>query len=318
MSLQDIQSQGATVNQHHLNQGKTQFQVDFEAAAAFANNEFSESYFLDHSAVQNVRLNLQHHLVRQRFDGHNYKGIPRDLLELGASVLDVGCGSGIWLAEMQRDFPEGDYVGLDIKITEWASTFQQLSGEKIRLVEADVLQKLPFDDESFDYVHQQNMFGAVPAARWPDVIAEFFRVTKPGGYIDLVEIEIPGFPNDPPTQNLTEVIKVISSIFAARGINSYLGRELRSLVESSHLYEEIETIERLAPLGWTLPGEGEEIGRLWAWDVRRLYEAIGGLATQALGKTVDEWNAIADGFILELAEVKAGLPIYRVFARRRL
>ncbi|KAI8805113.1 S-adenosyl-L-methionine-dependent methyltransferase [Cladochytrium replicatum] len=299
-----------------------QIEVDFLAVvnwqSAVSSRSASEAYVLENDDMQNVRLNLQHHLVRQKYDGVNYKGIPLDHLELGASVLDVGCGSGIWLAEMQRDFPEGEYVGLDIQPTEWARAFQQLSGDKIKLVEGDVLRRLPFDDETFDYVHQQNMFTSIPAARWPEIISEFFRVLKPGGYIDLVELEIAHFPNDPPTERSGNFINVVKTIFAARGVNCYLGRELQGLVESSRLFENVECFEKLCALGWTPPGEPEEIGRLWAWDYHRILDGLEGLFSMALSKTHEEWKELTEGVILDFAKTNAALSIYRVVARKRL
>ncbi|KAI8799579.1 S-adenosyl-L-methionine-dependent methyltransferase [Cladochytrium replicatum] len=299
----------------------SQFEVDFRAAASWTTRTYrktTQSYFLENDATQSVRLNLQHHLVRQRFEGNNFRGIAQDLLDLGASVLDVGCGSGIWLAEMQRDFPEGEYVGMDIQSTEWINAFQQLSGEKIKFVQGDVLQTLPFDDETFDYIHQQNMFAAIPASQWPTVLAEFFRILKPGGYIDLVELEVPDFPNDTPSPRCAEFISGVLSIFSARGINGRIGRDLKSLVESGRLYENIEAVEMLGPLGWTIPGEPDEIGRLWAWDYRRMLESTEVFVSRAFGKTVEEWREDIEVLLPELASLRAGFPIHRVIAQRRM
>ncbi|KAI8814331.1 S-adenosyl-L-methionine-dependent methyltransferase [Cladochytrium replicatum] len=296
-------------------------EVDIQVAASWSSGPSRrasvKTYTMENDTTQSVRLNLQHHLVRQRYDGQNYRGISQEELERGVKVLDVGCGSGIWLAEMQRDFPKGEYVGLDIQRTEWVEAFQELSGNKITLVEGDVLRKLPFDDQTFDYVHMQNMFAAIPAGRWPDVIAELFRIGKPGAFIDLVEIEVPDFPNEPPTEHCTAFDVLVKKVFSARGINGFMGRELRTVVNSVHLFEEVECIERFAPLGWTPTGESEEIGRLWAWDYRRILDGLGGLFSSAMGKTTVEWNTLVERWMEDFAEVKATMAMYRVVANRR-
>lgn len=49
--------------------------------------------------------------------------------------------------------------------------------------------KLPFEDNSFDFVKQRLVTSSFTVADWKRVIEELVRVTKPGGYIELVEID---------------------------------------------------------------------------------------------------------------------------------
>jgi SAM-dependent methyltransferase len=56
-----------------------------------------------------------------------------------------------------------------------------------RFVAANLLERLPFEDASFDYVHQRLLYSAIPAPRWPDEVRELARVTRPGGWVELVE-----------------------------------------------------------------------------------------------------------------------------------
>lgn len=51
----------------------------------------------------------------------------------------------------------------------------------------NVLEGLPFPDASFDFVHQRLLITAIPKDRWPDVIRELMRVTRPGGWVELAE-----------------------------------------------------------------------------------------------------------------------------------
>ncbi|KAI8808815.1 hypothetical protein BJ742DRAFT_261191 [Cladochytrium replicatum] len=68
------------------------------------------------------------------------------------------------------------------------ATFQDASGTgKIHLLEGNVMQRTPFEDNIFDYVHQQYLVLGLPEAAWPAVIFELCRVLKPGGYLDLVD-----------------------------------------------------------------------------------------------------------------------------------
>jgi SAM-dependent methyltransferase len=57
--------------------------------------------------------------------------------------------------------------------------------------QGNVLEGMPFADDSFDFVHQRFLTLAIPAARWPGVVKELLRVTRPGGWVELVETTTP-------------------------------------------------------------------------------------------------------------------------------
>ncbi|KAI8804602.1 hypothetical protein BJ742DRAFT_445336 [Cladochytrium replicatum] len=93
-------------------------------------------YILPDDIKEGSQLNLQHHLVKSMYGGVNFKGVTKADLTTGLKVLDVGCGTGIWLAELDRDFLSGEYHGADLSTTEWAKAFKN-TGRKIHVVEAN-------------------------------------------------------------------------------------------------------------------------------------------------------------------------------------
>ena len=48
---------------------------------------------------------------------------------------------------------------------------------------------LPFPDDSFDFVMQRLVTASFTTSDWKRVVQELVRVTKPGGYIQLLEID---------------------------------------------------------------------------------------------------------------------------------
>src|SRR5262249_36118029 len=98
-----------------------------------------------------------------------------------ARVLDVGCGTGQWGYEMCAEHPSALVVGLDL-----------VSGKpgqpaRYRFVRGNGLDGLPFADGEFDFVHQRLLASGVPVVAWPALVAEVDRVTRPGGWVELVE-----------------------------------------------------------------------------------------------------------------------------------
>jgi SAM-dependent methyltransferase len=107
--------------------------------------------------------------------------------EPGATILDVGCGTGAvdrWLAT--RTAGRNSIVGIDINpylLREAAGLVRQEGLEQtIRLREGNA-EALPFEDNSFDVVISTTVMEEVNAAT---MLGELVRVTKPGGKIGVI------------------------------------------------------------------------------------------------------------------------------------
>jgi ubiquinone/menaquinone biosynthesis C-methylase UbiE len=131
------------------------------------------------------RLDFQHYMLRYALRG-NYLAPVRH----PRSIVDVGCGTGRWAREVATVFPEASVIGVDITPppTEApAAGAQDPRPENYAFVQADVTTGLPFADATFDFAHQRLLFLAIPTAQWPALIAELARVTRRGGWVELVE-----------------------------------------------------------------------------------------------------------------------------------
>ena len=123
-------------------------------------------------------------------------------LPSGSRGLDAGCGIGLpalLLAEAVG--PAGQVIGLDIspEFLLQAEEIVKKSGlsEQISFQEGDV-NKLPFDDDAFDWVWSSDCMG-YPAATEPlPLLKELARVVKPGGSIAILAWSsqqlLPGYP----------------------------------------------------------------------------------------------------------------------------
>jgi len=139
------------------------------------------SYYLLPKDLQEInRLDFQHFLLR-RLLGNNYAApIPQST----RSILDVGCGTGLWTREMAQQFSHAQIVGLDLELSHLANN----NPANCQFVAANILQELPFADASFDFVHQRLLVAALPAQAWPGVVRELVRVTSQRGWLELLEI----------------------------------------------------------------------------------------------------------------------------------
>ncbi len=146
-------------------------------------------YILPKDKAEGDRLDLQHHLLKVAVRANYYAPVrqPR-------AILDVACGTGIWAREMAQQFKRAQVIGIDIDRTPLERALELLGPgnqfpPNFRFQQADALKPLDFEDERFDFVHSRLMIGFVPWNQWPGVVAEMVRVTRRGGYIEIVESE---------------------------------------------------------------------------------------------------------------------------------
>jgi len=122
-------------------------------------------------------------------------------LPAGSSGLDAGCGIGshtLLLAEAVT--PGGHVTGLD-RSTEFLAYARENAdkaglSERICFREGNI-NKLPFDDNSFDWLWSVDCAGYAPSEPIP-LLKELARVVKPGGRVAILgwssQQLLPGYP----------------------------------------------------------------------------------------------------------------------------
>ena len=95
----------------------------------------------------------------------------------------MATGTGRWAHEMARAFPHAQVIGLDMEAPR--ETYEPPAN--YQFVQGNLFAGLPFSADTFDVVHQRFLVLALPAKQWPFILSELVRVTRPGGYVELVE-----------------------------------------------------------------------------------------------------------------------------------
>ena len=157
------------------------------------------------------------------------RSLARLDLQPGESVLDVGCGTGVFLPGLASIVgPEGRVVGLDHSEAFLEEARKRLADEsiedRVELVAGDV-HRLPFADATFDAVHCERVLMHVEDPSL--AIREMRRVVRPGGRVLVAEVYAAGARMDHPD---SEAERLISAELVSGIRNTSMGIALRGLL----------------------------------------------------------------------------------------
>ena len=145
-------------------------------------------YYDQHSADRNDLLgNAEVAFQTFAFDRANIAALRAMQLDRDkARVLDVGCGSGAGLLQFLRlGFRPDHLSGIDISQERIDEARRSLPNVDFRCESADALS---YSDGAFDITFESTMFVLLPSESMArDIAKEMVRVTRPGGYLMLVD-----------------------------------------------------------------------------------------------------------------------------------
>jgi SAM-dependent methyltransferase len=238
-------------------------------------------YLLPKDAQEDERLRFQHYALHHAFGNHYLAPLSPDT----RTMLDVGCGTGVWAIDMAQHFPHAHILGVDITLTSLPHTLPTTC----LFCQADILQGLPFPSQQFDFTHQRLLVLAIPASRWPGVVRELVRVTRPQGWIELLEAGTTVQNAGPATERLLTWAREISQTM---GIEIALVTHLADFLHQAGC-QAVEAHDIPLPLGsWA--GRGGEMLKL---DVIHTLQAVRPRTNvppaefeALLAAAVDEWE----------------------------
>lgn len=108
----------------------------------------------------------------------------------GESILEVAVGTGLAFHEIVKANPSGLNVGIDLSggmLEKAKKRLAKLSSDNYSLSVMSSFD-LKVSDEAIDTLFNNYMFDLIPFADFKRVLAEFYRVLKPGGKLVLVNM----------------------------------------------------------------------------------------------------------------------------------
>ncbi|KAI7865430.1 S-adenosyl-L-methionine-dependent methyltransferase, partial [Spinellus fusiger] len=116
----------------------------------------------------------------------NVLSLSRELVSFkkGTVVLDIGYGSGSWIMEMNQEFPDSKYVGVDI-----SGAVPNFKASNVTYEFGDITKGLKYPDQSFDFINVRLLIYALSIDEWHTALKEVSRLLKPHGCAQFMECQ---------------------------------------------------------------------------------------------------------------------------------
>ncbi|NQV92026.1 class I SAM-dependent methyltransferase [Candidatus Woesearchaeota archaeon] len=163
--------------------------------------------------------------------GKKYRDFVLKHIEItnpNAKVLDAGCGTGTLAMELLQKHPGIHFNGVDAD--EKILTIARKKTSKIKFSKA-FLQKLPFEDDSFDIIYSSLVFHHIPSKDKVKSMKEIYRVLKSDGYFLLSDFGKP--------KNIFLAVFSWFTMFFEEGYDNYHGKIPLMLKEAGFHVEEV-------------------------------------------------------------------------------
>lgn len=254
------------------------------------NEEFAHQGFRDDSYQLSGLSDPQRELERLERQARIATPLELSFLrQLGlapsSTLLDVGCGPGVFTEAMSSLVPEGRAIGLDAEAALVRRGRRRLAGanDGVRLVHASA-EDMPFDNAEFDLAYARFLFQHLP--RPQSVLGEMTRVVKPGGRVVVVDTDDVGLVLHPEPQGFRSLLDASQTAQKRRGGDRQIGRKLRScLMEGGLTDVKVEVV----------PFTSEQVGMEAFLDICLGFKSLiigDELSASAIAETMAEARAL--------------------------
>ena len=252
---------------------------------AITNHLLRGQYLLPCDATERDRLDIMHQLFKvargkeRRLLNAPFQASTSSVPGDAPRILDLGCGTGIWLLDMAEIYPEAECLGVDLHHMGPPSVLDNVT------LRGNMDYETPWSlgERSWDLIHLQCALGSVSS--WEALYQKIIRHLKPGtGWFESVEIDLTPRCDDGslPAGMLSQWYEYISQVYSvlSRPIvyNQNTGAELERAG-----FCDIRHQQYLLPLnGWPLDRKDHAAGMWYNISLSAGENKTGGYGMEAM------------------------------------
>lgn len=226
-------------------------------------------------------------------------------------VLDVGTGPGDWAIAVGEKYTSTEVIATDF------SVFQPTDVPPNVLFQIDDVTEEWTFTKPFDFIHVRNLSGAF--SDWGAIYREAFKHLKPGGYIEIIDIEPLKMPASTPNSYVSIFAGAVQAAADKAGRPIGVRHLKRSELEAAG-FKNVRTTVFDVPIGtWPKDERKQSMGKMWLIAVLEGLEATGlRLLTREMNWRAEDVRELCDKVKAELVrgDAEAKTPFHFVVARK--
>ncbi|KAF8960953.1 hypothetical protein BGZ46_001470, partial [Entomortierella lignicola] len=160
----------------------------------------------------------------------------------------------------------------------------------------------------FDVVFQRNVTCGMTPEHWKQAMKEAYRILRPGGYYECVEVDLVVQNAGPKTELVFEHLR---HSMGTKGINTAIVRSMHELMAATGFID-INVKEKPVPVGdW-----GGKVGQLWKQNMFAILETVKPHLAKSARMSESQVHEIMGSMVQETFTHKAFQVVYVVYGRK--
>lgn len=210
-------------------------------------------YFFPNDESELERMDIEHHN-----QGLQLGALHLAPLHTPQEILDLGTGSGIWAIDMADKYPSAVIIGTDLSPVQ-----PTLVPPNVRFEVDDFEEEWTFGRDRFDLVHARFLMSSV--SDYPKLYKQAFDAIKPGGFLEISDIECGTFSDDDTLPSDTATVKwwrLMEEAAAKAGRPAPKAEQYKKWMEEVGFVDVEERILKRPTNDWPKDPKMKEIGRV--------------------------------------------------------
>lgn len=185
------------------------------------------------------------------------------------NIIDVGCGTGLWVIDMGEAYPNAKVTGTDLSPIQPKNV-----PENVSFIVDDFTAPWAFTHK-FDYIHTRAI--GVGMRDWRALIKQIWENLTPGGWVEFQEWSGPTASDDDtakPDNALVRWLEIMAGAAKAAGIAVEGAKNVASFLRESGFDNVNETVTKWAINPWPHGQREKRIGELFGRDMLLAVESV--------------------------------------------
>ncbi|WAO97272.1 Hypothetical protein NCS54_01499200 [Fusarium falciforme] len=205
---------------------------------------------------RSLKTDLQHNLIILTLGGRLGLAPPNDPDSKVKRVLDVGMGMGIWAVDFSDEHPESQVIGVDLSPIQ-----PNFVPPNVEFFVDDIEESWSFS-EPFDYVYSRMMTFSIKS--WPEYIRNIYDKLTPGGYVELLEIDLYGKSDDgilKEHHELSRLVRLLDEASTKIGRKFQDNKKNKDILRDTGFVDIVETTFKWPSGPWPREKKYKELGQ---------------------------------------------------------